>query len=697
MRRLERPLRGALGVLGALVACALAACGSKSDNPAHPMYVPDGSAGGTTGIISRFDGSIAETGTMLPPPVDAGAPNGTVVVTIQSPAAGAILSGNAPADIAAKVDMSAMATDVVDPASVRASLSPANGALPIEAVPLVGPVGGPDLFTGKLSLAGVPTGDYTLTVTARSSANAIGSATVKIQVDSGPKITVISPTPGHHYKGSLIVQALIDPGTFPPASGVASTIAGTAVNLQPVGTGNLFRGAFDLTMPNQLQDDQLFEIQAKDSRGTVTDIKFTFNVDITGPVIASPLPEPGAIVGQVIRLAANISDAAGLDDSSIQVLIGDKTNPQFKLPLALDSMGAYSTLFDTRLLTSCKLLPSTTLCIVRPTISFRAADALGNETTLSYEIAVDNLPPIADLVPPPIRSYKIADGYRCSWAYDPLSKDLYSGDAPNDGCRVPQMFDLRGRVEDTGNQAAGEKATPISEVDPEVTAAYVLADTSQPLVVDIDGDGNCDVINPKLVPTTSPLTGPRQVLKVRLKPVPVAGTPDYRPDPSIPATLPCVAGSDVNPPTDICKMEQPWVAISYATGLPAIWAVEPIAPDDARYCFGSQLDTLANNVPEAGWRCIAIATGDKNGNLSTSMPIRVWVDYKYQGSANFCAPPPPTAGPMPNCTGTYNRVTDTLSNTACKTRTFTPPPGSQIELCFNNNCNYCGSYQGVCD
>ena len=85
------------------------------------------------------------------------------------------------------------------------------------------------------------------------------------------------------------------------------------------------------------------------------------------------------------------------------MLVGDKTNPQFRLPLTPDSSGAFSTLFDTHLLTQCKLLPATTICIVRPTLSFRASDQLGNESTLTYTIGVDNLPPIADLQPPKIR------------------------------------------------------------------------------------------------------------------------------------------------------------------------------------------------------------------------------------------------------------------------------------------------------
>ena len=92
--------------------------------------------------------------------------------------------------------------------------------------------------------------------------------------------------------------------------------------------------------------------------------------------------------------SALISDPAGIDDSTAQVLIGDKTDPQFKLPLTRDTTGAYSTLFDTRLLTSCKLPPSQSLCIVRPTVSYRAADsfkdlAKGLEGTLAELPAFD--------------------------------------------------------------------------------------------------------------------------------------------------------------------------------------------------------------------------------------------------------------------------------------------------------------------
>jgi hypothetical protein len=654
-----------------------------------------------SGLIGgSTDGRISTGGTGGTGPVDAGIPSGTVSITIVSPAGGTLLSNNLAADVSARVSIMG-GTDIIDPSTVRVSLVPAGGTGAVSAAPLVGPTAG-NLFTGKLSLAGLATGDYTLFVTARSSTNVDGSAMEAVKIDGGPKITVVSPIPGHHYKGSIIVQAIVDPGSFPPASAPQATIAGTPVTLQPTTSPMVFRGVFDLTMPNALTDDQLFEISATDARGTVTDLRFIFNVDTIGPSITMTTPIPGAIVGQVVRFAATISDPAGLDASSIQVLIGDKNDPQFKLPLTLESAGVYSTLFDTRLLTQCKLKPASGLCIVRPTISFRAADALGNETINEYEIAVDNLPPIADLQPPKIRATKIDKGLlRCSFAMDPLSVGSFVGDAPKDGCRVPQLFDLRARIEDTGNYATGLKQMPIAGVDPAKTAAYILADTSQPLVVDIDGDGNCDAINPHLVPTTAPLTGaPREVLKVRLRPVPPAGAADFTMDSSIPPTADCAPGADPDPPKPICRVEQPTLAISYAGGVSAIWAVEPIAPDDPRYCFGSQLDTLANNVPDSGndpklpgWRCLAIATADLNGNISTSMPLRVWVDYNFGGP--FCGLPAPTNPPMPTCTGTFDKATDMVTSKACKARTFNANSAFNEE-CFENDCAFCASFPSFC-
>jgi hypothetical protein len=717
-RSFARPLVVVVGFALAM-ASALVAC-NKGNGKSPPLIDTSSDAGPTvSGIAGSFGsgigGHIGGNPTGTAGSVDAGPASGTVVIAIQSPMADSILSNNAGADIAAKVTITG-GSDVVDPATVRATLVQMGGTGTVSAAPLVGPMG-QSLFTGKISLAGLTTGDYTLTVTAASSGGATGSAQVKLKIDGGPIITVLSPTAGHHYKGSLVAQVLIDPGLYGPLSGMPScSIAGMPVTLQPTGNANLYRAVFDLTMPTMLTGDQLFEVSAKDSGpsgGTRTDIKLTFNVDITGPTITMTAPVPGAIVGGVVKISAVIDDGAGVDASSVQVLIGDETTTAFRLPLMADaSVGDFSTLFDTNNLTKCKL--NTDPCIVRPTLSFRASDLLGNESVVSYPIAIDNIPPIADFFPPMIRDSKIDGVLRCSWKFDPLDYSIVAGDAPDDGCVVPQVFDLRARIEDDGNHAAGLKQIPISTVDPLATAAYVLDSTvvngvPQPLVVDTDGDGWCDAVNPQLQPTTEPITGPRQVLKVRLAPVPPGGTADFTPDPSLPIPLPgggvCSIGLAAEIPENLCKPgPEPSIAISYAGGLPAIWSIEPIKPDMNAYCFGAQFDTKANKIaavtstspnlaPAAGWKCIAVVTADKLGNASTSAPLRVYLkDYAYSGADPFAAGSfcnqavPSNAGPAPDCTGTFDKATGTLSQKACKSRSFQVPPG-QIEVCYKGDCD----------
>lgn len=626
-----------------------------------------------------------------PPIVDAGTPSGTVQVQIISPLADALLSTNMAADVSARVTIG-NGTDLVDPATVRMALADSAGQA-LSAAPLVGPVG-TDEYRGRLSVAGLKSGAYTLTVTARSTTSASGSASVNIRLDGGPIITVLSPIPGRHYKQSLVVQLVADAGDFGPISELQATIAGTPIALTPTGQPNQYRTTFDLTKPVALEGDQIFTVSAKNSNGTRTELRFIFNVDIEGPTITQTTPVPGEIVGGVVKISARVNDAAGVNDSSVQALLGDKTAPTFKIALTREGMSdTFSALFDSRLFTVCKL--TSDLCIVRPSISFRAADLLGNDRVVAYEFALDNIPPVADMAPPPIRDSKRNMGLRCSILFDPLDHNTRPGDAPDDLCQVPQMFDLRARIQDDGNTAEDIKQVPVSLVDPEATAVYVLDAPSdaQPLVVDTDDDGYCDAVNPKLEPTTLPLTGPRQVLKIRMRPVPPAGEADFASDPG-PLPAGCLPGIDPDVPDDLCIGSQPSIAIAYLEKEPAIWSIEPIAPANPGYCFGSQFDSLANNVaavqpaattklpPSAGWKCIAVVTSDRAGNSSTSAPLRVYLDdYKYGGSAQFCKAPPANAGPPPSCTGTYDKATQVVSPKACKTRGFAPG-----EICYNRRC-----------
>jgi len=257
---------------------------------------------------------------------------------------------------------------------------------------------------------------------------------------------------------------------------------------------------------------------------------------------------------------------------------------------------------------------------------------------------------------------------------------------------VGQVFQLRARAEDDVNGAKFLQVAPLATIDATRIDAYLLNDTTQPLTVDTDGDGVCDLINPKLVPTTSPPTNSRQVLKLRLGAVPPQGNADFTPDATLASETRCSPGDDLELPPILCRAEEPTIAISYGPRLPAIWSVEPIEPDGLR-CFGNQFDAFANHIggsssrgggsPAPGWACIAVQATDKVGNTGVSAPLRVWIDY--DGDAACPAQRHGTSTPPPDCTGRFNAQTATVDGTPCQSRRFTQPAAGP-ELCLNGNC-----------
>jgi len=610
-------------------------------------------------------------------------PSGTVEIAIEAPATDLTFGAGTLIPIQARVTVQS-GTDFIDTASVRAYITRDGGTTMPETGKLV--PAGADLYTGRISLAAdLPNDTYTLWVTASTSGGATGKQSVNFTIDSGPTITITSPAEGGSYRTSLIVEVKVDSGPFdlmgPPTATVGPVnVMLTAIDDPPT----IYRGEvkFDYD-PNQqpLTGAQLLSVVATNVNGKRTEAQLVFIVDDQGPVISGTRPAPGEMVGGIVNIQATIQDNAGVLDASVIAVIGDETGtPLFELPLKPRGAGTYGVLFDTAKLTSCKPWPSTDLCIVFPTVSFRASDLVGNETVIGYDFFVDNIPPLADLDPPYVRDTKLDGVLRCSHAFNPLGVDKYAGDMPNDGKVVPQVFDLRARIEDGGNRAAGLKRPPISLVDPNDTYVYILDDTSQALVVDSDGDGSCDAINPLLIPTTEPPTQNNQVLKVRLAPVPAQGTSDFPPDGTVPANAPCVSGLDPEPPEPLCGWDQPTIAITYAFGQPAIWSVEPI---NQLRCHGNQFDSLANNIGEQ-WACIAVGTRDQAGNFSVSAPLRVYIDYDFGNGTtgySFGSSPPSSAGAPPGCRGTFANGAVTAGS-SCTTRGY--PSG---EYCYRGDCN----------
>ncbi len=618
----------------------------------------------------------------LPPPTNGGStgsmPSGTATVAITAPANPATVGIHSDLLVTANATVQG-GSDYIDTSSVAVTLTaPANAVVLAHGV-LVSTAA--ETYSGKLSLGDLPAGAYTLTVSARSSSGTQATDQISLTVDAGPIITVVSPTANHGYNGSVAVDLTVDPGAFPLASGPTAIIAGKPITLtQPDANAPRYRAtvvfgpttsppAGALLLPD-VSGKQLFQVQATNAIGVTQQVRVVFVIDKSGPTITATTPATGDIVGGVINISATVVDDSGVLDSSVVAVISNQDTPLFELPLVAQGSGIYGVLFDTSNLTRCPEPPSSELCVVFPNISFRAVDAAGNQSVLAYGFSIDNIAPVADLDPPLMRQMSLTTtGYQCSFAFDPLSVNQEIGDMPNDGCMVPQVFDLRARIEDDGNRASQVKVTPISLVDPANTNVFIMpASLKQPLVVDSDGDGRCDQVNPLLTPIspTAPPTPGSGVLQVRLAAVPPAGRADFEPDPTLPATAPCAKGTSMAPPQRLCNsFAQPTIAIGYSDGQPAIWSVEPI--DKTFHCFGNQLDTYANKIPE-GWACLAVQTRDKAGNQSVSVPMRVYI--KYDATGGFCPTPPASAGPAPTCTGTYDPVTKSAAFGTCGARSF---------------------------
>jgi len=669
------------------LACAVAAasCKGGTSNGNHP---PPPTGTGGTGISTT-----GTAGTGPPPP-----PSGMVMIEIQEPTGTLIAPGGSLLDVRvhAFVDQG---SDFVDPTSVKAVLTAKGDTMELSSTKLAPQ--GVDIYTGRISLGDLATDDYTLTVSGVSSGGLKGmSEGFDFQIDGGPILIVRSPQPLHAYKGLLVIEVVADAGPFGPLDGPHASVANIDVPLTAIpGVDNTFRGMLDLHNPDPpnmtppLIDEQLLTVYAVNANMKRNELHLVFVIDETGPEITLTAPKPGEIVGDIMKISATVSDPSGVLDSSVIAVIGDDTHPSlFNVQLKPDGIGVYDTFFDTRKLTGCKDPPSITdLCIVHPTISYRASDELGNERVTTYNFTVDNIAPVADLDPPNLRVFRLEEMNVCSWEFDPLSRATYInngavlmdavlGDMPNDGNRVAQVFDLRARIEDDGNHAAGQKETPVSLVDPEKTAVYVLDDESQALIVDTDDDGWCDSINPLLIPTTEPPVTNNQVLKVRLAPVMGQGVGNFIPDPTLP--LPptsqfCRRGTDPALPLPLCPGHQPSIAITYAIGQPAIWSLEQI---DKGWCFGEPFDSYANGISQ-GWACIAVATTDFANNFSVSPPLRVDIDYQFRGAWGT-----PGRGAPPACTGTWHRDTNTVSNGPCKTRRFERQPDLSDFYCFEREC-----------
>jgi hypothetical protein len=375
-----------------------------------------------------------------------------------------------------------------------------------------------------------------------------------------------------------------------------------------------------------------------------TDASITDAADATPPIITVTKPEAGDTLRGSIEVIVNV-----VDDSpplTVTATISDLT-----IPLTSIGNDNFRGTVDTITLTG----------LVAPTIIVRAADNGGLTSEVGVQIVLDNQGPLASLDPPNLRLSRIQDGaLECSVDFDPVGAD-----APNDGEVVAQLFELRGRVADTGNTGTLNSTLFIPRAGIRNVDLYVFDDTTKPLVVDSDGDGICDDINPDIVPATVPMTA-NEAAVITLTGIEPTGGAFFGSDTFGGFNSTCAAGDDTNVPAPLCLGENASVIIKDLDETPEIFGIAPV--DDFN-CMGFAFDARAANIAD-GFACAALLVTDNLGNRSVSEPLRICIDSNLSGGdcGGTALGGITAAGSRPNCTGTVSG--GVVNNTVCTPRTF---------------------------
>jgi hypothetical protein len=530
------------------------------------------------------------------------------------------------------------------------------------------------------------------------------SAMREFKRDPGPTIVFFSPVKDSRWKSSVTVKVLFsDKKENLDATKTQVRLGSKVLSLKKdtsVAGKISISGTvkFDDFSP-KLSGNQVLVAESENKNGAKASEKRAFVVDDQGPTISVTSHTAGDLIGSIITIKATVKDLAGVLSSSVVAVIGNNLKTrQVTLTNSTSAPNDFEGVFDTRTLDQYDIWP---------VISVRAADTLGNESHQDIQVGLDNGQPIIELDPP--RDYFMVQEKKtgsvteiqCSTPFDPVG--YY---AANDGDRVPQIQELRVQIEDQGNHAKSAKWVPYATVDKSSVWLYVLDDTTKALVVDTDGDGYCDDINPKVIPLGSkPVKG--EAVAVALKPISPNGVADFMAQPlTTPATYPGFCddwGAETKPAETLCLTTKVGVcSFTYLTGgdckttkvipdpsavgtEPAIYSIPPIAAGTKSLtCMGLPFDFKANAIDD-GWACVAVVAKDKLGNRGVSPPLRIKVDKAWASLKSMQAPDVLSA---PNCTGTLDKKTGTVTATACKWR---DPRANAPATCSKGGNPFCST------
>jgi hypothetical protein len=534
-----------------------------------------------------------------------------------------------------------------------------------------------DVFEGSADIGALPSGSTNFVVDAKDNAGNASSKVVDYIHDGGPKIIFLSPNTAT-ANGSITLDVLMqDP--LHPVTSVKATVRSDGDVIAAPGTitpisSTLFQATKIIKFSDyqpELDGAQIVTVEATNDKGVKNRAQKQFIVDNAGPTIVIDKPTPGQFVGGIINIQATLSDVSAINHSSVRAVFAN--DPTLVVPLTETMPGSnkFAGDFDVR------QLPPT---MVLPSVSVRADDVLGNHGETTIVIVIDTVRPRMELDPPHIRAIKVdATTRQCSKLFDPVGDE-----ALDDGQPAQQILTLRARVEDRGNTAPGLLVERVSGMDLNSVDLLLMPAMNGPLIVDIDGDGMCDDLNPLLQPTPS-IMASNQALSVRMVNIPRGGLPDYTEFSNSPPLkwqqLTCLQFGDLSPtpPNPLCPLANTQLTFAMPAFadpelLSSIWTIPPVTTL-ASECVGYQLDSL-NKLPE-GPTCVAVRGRDKAGNLNVSPPLRICINRTNADPADPAGPCRPAMfNPAAmNCAGVWNKTSQSIVAGTCtphrSTATFT--------------------------
>ena len=490
-----------------------------------------------------------------------------------------------------------------------------------------------------------------------SSPAIMGTDRIDTFVDHGPSITPVAPPVGDADNppfATAVGQALHVAFKVAEAP-VAKGDKGAAIGDVSLTVGGK---SFDLTKSNgqytatvHLDDPKIFTptpdgdqkvvIAAADQRSpsaAVNQIAYDFIVDGTGPDITIVSPRWGDVKSGKVAFVIKIADAeSGVDPLSVVATINKNdyaysdTDPSWSYDVGNST---FTFNFDTTQIEN---------SLTQATLHVVGSDRVGNESKASVLLQLDNVPPLVDLDPWPVREHKRAAN-TCSLAFDPVGSL-----AANDLQVVPDFQTFRALVWEDTNHARGEPNDFAAGADLNSVVLYLQPNIKQGLLYDINKDHYCDTLETKDADTGKDLPS------IPLKAISPQGSSWFgSADDEKYSTLNAIFGmpSDChyentpNAPTALCPPANSSdltrvVSWDLDSTVPVVFGVEPLTGPT---CTGYGWE-IASVVSE-GWICAAATAKDKNGNVGISVPIRICYDDGQD-------PPPDCVGnnatPPPSC------------------------------------------------